>query len=363
MSSWSVDTNRVALTNVNTMVQNKIGNDEAIADFKDIADVARQSKGDSHIRAKQSGDGIVVYGRKAGWRNLFNKSDPSRQLHGAEQVKKSLEHFVKDKSPATKELVANFLSKYTSKDDGSVHTAMTNESITELADEIDKIENRRVGLQTFASDLGKGKGLDAFSDNLASLRQLVAKPSGYEHGWQTMSTDKQVAYAEFSTGVALAVIKDIQNGGEIGNAKDVIWKLYDKPLGWMVPESVLTLFSDFAQHNDRDRLVEGLCDLVKNRWFVAARYDSDTVTVGSSYDKSAPMFLSNPETRDLLVGYDTAQGDDKLDKLVRAFEHHLDSQPERLGFKKDDDLRNTAPSNRQVLIAGFDKILTAIRMT
>lgn len=362
MSSWSVDTNRVALTNVNTLVQNKGGNDEAIANFKDIADVARQSKGDSHIRAKESDGGLVVYGRKSGWRNLFNKTDPSRQLQGAEQVKKSLEHFVKDKSPATKELVANFLSKYTSKDDGSVHKAMTNESIAELADKIDKIETHKVGLQNFASDLGKGKGLDAFSDNLASLRQLVAKPSGYEHGWQKMSIDKQVAYAEFSTGVALAVIKDIRNGAEIGDAQEVLRTLYDNPLSWMKPDSVSKLFTDFAQDNDRSRLVEGLCDLVKNRWFVEARHDSDTVKGISSYDKVAPMFLSDPETRDLLVDYNTAQGDDKLDKLVRAFEHHLDAEPERLGFKKDDHLRNTAPTNQQVLIAGFEKILTEIRM-
>lgn len=358
MSSWSVDTNRVALTNVNTLVQNKGGKDEAIADFKDIADVARQSKGDSHIRAKESGGGLVVYGRKSGWRNLFNKTDPSRQLQGAEQVKKSLEHFVKDKSPATKELVADFLSKYTTKDDGSVHKAMTNESIAELADKIDKIENKKAGLQKFGTDLLAGNGLRAFSDNLPALRQFVQ----LDKDWGKLGLDQHVAYAEFSTGVVLAVIKDIHDGGDIGNAEQVLRSLYDNPIIWMKSEDVGSIFRDFAQHNDRDRLVGALCDWSKDRWFAEGRFDEKQISVSSPYHKAAPIFVSDTDARNELVGFDVANADDKLDKLANAFERHLSAAPGIDPNWSWDYPHRGAGSNCEILLTGFDKMMTAIKM-
>ncbi|WP_140940224.1 hypothetical protein [Prosthecodimorpha hirschii] len=354
--------------NTNRIAHTPTGN-QNVASLDDIVNVASQSKADSQIRAKSDGlGGVVVYGHKGGFRSLFNKSNPHRQDAGTLEVKKSLEHYVQGKNPQTQEVARQFLSRFVSKG-GEVTANITNQDILSLKQKLDEAENATVGLGVINQALKRDPSnfLLAVTPRLSSIADGIELANMRHYRPQSGDKFDNIAFPEINAGLALGVLKKLGDGGDLLPSDRKLLMDLHRNDSQARGNNLNQLFNRYDESGNREALIGGLADAIKNRFFAeqsCGSVDFDNhPELPRQNDIRAPVYLHDEAARNHLAGFSGANANEKLDKLVNAYERHLEAPPERLhgnNIGQQMGVVRHAPTNGQALALSFDKFLDVV---
>ncbi|MBT9291913.1 hypothetical protein [Prosthecodimorpha staleyi] len=374
------------MVNLNTsrIAHTPTGN-QNVASFSDIANVASQSKADGHIRAKSDGlGGVVVYGHKGGFRSLFNKSNPQRQDAGTLEVKKSVDNYVQGKNPKVQALADQLMSRFVSQN-GDVVARMTNQDVIAIKQQLDDAERIAGSIDGLARSLQNGGDLTtAFRDNLPGIAFAFGQINSGRKSDEVDLAVKGLCVPELGAGTALAIIDTLNNGGPLDDGTKSLLKAMFPKNSFGGKADLDKVFHDFETSQNRDNLVNDLCDIANRRWFNPESIGSSKQTqhylIRTPNDQHAPLFLDDLEAQDKLQGFDQANPSGKLGKLKDAFEKHMAArneinEPNREylsdnSYAVDWDApknmpyydRNHSPSPSIALMSGLDRLLSAVKI-
>lgn len=333
--------------------------------FNEIADVAQQSHGSGHLRGKVDGDGWKVYGHKSGLGALFHKASPSRQMMGTQIVMQSVMKYVENKSPQTQKLAENLMAKYTNSG-----INITNKEIVDIKNALDTTEYNTEELNTkLISKMENTEShIGLIADSLKDLNKMVLRGTQagvkgiHRAAWPTLPSP------ELGAGMMLAAIDKFANSenpkkaiAELKHDMEVIGKFSNpgETYGWHLQNAI----RDFEQDNNKDQLIGKLCDLGKQHFFAAEKYDESTaptvMKLKTPNDLGAPMFLSDPEARTHLTNFSDASPLDRLQKLKDAYELHMKTTGEGYEVKSMEGLNKyqvEGLANRSSLLTPSDSL-------
>jgi hypothetical protein len=338
----NLNTSRIATTSTG---QNQT------ASFDDIANVARQSRGDGHIRMKSDGkNGFVIYGHRSDSAlSIFHKSHESRQDAGTLAVARSIREFAAGKGTAVQEKAEQLLKKYVGGD--QVRQRMTNSDVLNIHRQLNDLASVGQGVRELTIQL---RNLDAnnlisqFGNALGDIDKVFREvglfsrsgTNGHMSNSDAGEKFKDVAYPELSGGVALAILQDIQRAGAVDpSLRKMLGSLFmptaskdqHGPIAGRNENKVSKHFEEFDKTGDVQVLLGKLCDEVKNGWFKEeSHYENSNFgnTARPLGGLRSPMFIRDDGAKQLLSGFRDKSTEIKLDSLCEAFTRHLASDVE-----------------------------------
>lgn len=348
--------------------------------LNEIASTLADAKPTGNVRAKADGEGgVVVYGHKGGFRSLFQKANPQREVAGTQMVARSVQDYVRDKGPQMQERAAKLLEPFYDKE-AKAWKSMTNQQVLDIKNKLDTFEENMAPVSKFTEDLRDDRDLtNLFQNNTRLLGELVQVGHKVGARAENRKAWAGVPAPELGAGMMLAMLDDLNEDSWKSGINNKALDPFTMAGGndYIIAQNNIIL--DYKNDKDFDGFLSKYCDLAYNRFFSTQSFSDWNKQYAETHpkvdtprtpnDMRAPMFISDEEARAELVGFDKASGSEKLQMLKHAFEKHMNAphgdEPrdpvnvnphERFGL----DNRGTGITPLQALANGIDRFGSVI---
>ncbi len=218
-----------------------------VVGLDDLAKVAQGANQKGHIRLKETGGDLQIYGHASGAASLFHRRNADRQDAGTEMVARSVLAFAEGKGPAVMEKARQLIEPFVQ--GGHAIKRMTNADVVQIEREMRSFATKeQQSLKEAASDIlgmsralhrvdvnqiqidHKGNLFDALRSNVQAFVKIIdVAKAKYPDRQDFLEFSRDKGLPELRAGFVLAALDDLRRGFDLGPREVKVFKALLEP--------------------------------------------------------------------------------------------------------------------------------------